>query len=424
MTNKVAVVMKGYPRLSETFIAQELHGLQEAGLNFEIFALRRPHDDARHPVHEAITAPVHYLPEYLRDAPLRVLGAVMRGMLRPGVFAMLGRFFRDVRRDRSRNRIRRLGQAFVLAQELPDDVTWLYAHFLHTPASVTRYAAVLRGLPWSCSAHAKDIYTSSDWDLREKLEDMDWLVTCTAANVDHLRALAPGRAEKIDLLYHGLDFSRFPSPSRSDDLRDGPVRLLSVGRAVEKKGYPDLLDALSRLPKELDWTFEHIGGGDGLDALKGIADALGLADRITWHGAQSQQAVLAAYRRSDVFVLASRIADDGDRDGLPNVLMEAQSQGLTCVATAVSAIPELIRDGDTGLLVPGDDAASLSGALERVIRDADLRARLGAAGEARVRGAFSHEAGIAELAARFGIAHAAAARAQPGDGTKISRDAA
>ncbi|MEO0620155.1 MAG: glycosyltransferase family 4 protein [Pseudomonadota bacterium] len=426
MTNKVAVVMKGYPRLSETFIAQELYGLQEAGIDFEIYALRRPHDDARHPVHDAIVAPVHYLPEYLRDAPMRVLGAVLHGLLRPGMFSTLTRFLRDFRRDRTRNRIRRLGQAFVLARELPADTTWLYAHFLHTPASVTRYAALLRGVPWSCSAHAKDIYTSPDWDLSEKLEDMVWLVTCTAANVAHLRDLAPRHAEKIDLLYHGLDFSRFPSPSRGEPYSDGPVRLLSVGRAVEKKGYPDVLEALARLPQDLAWTFEHVGGGDGLEALKRQADALGLAHRITWHGAQPQQAVLAAYHRSDVFVLASRIAEDGDRDGLPNVLMEAQSQGLACVATAVSAIPELIRAGETGLLVPSDDPVALAGALEQVIRDPGLRVQLGAAGEARVRQKFSYEAGVAELAERFGCVTAAESAADVARdyGAKLSQDAA
>src|SRR5690606_7768994 len=127
-----------------------------------------------------------------------------------------------------------------------------------------------------------------------------------------------------------------------------------------------------------------------LPKLKAEAERLGVAARIAWHGSQAQAAVLEAYRRADIFALASKVADDGDRDGLPNVLMEAQSQALACVATNVSAIPELIADGETGLLVPPGDAAALAAALERLIRDPALRARLGAAGQARIAASFDH----------------------------------
>jgi glycosyltransferase involved in cell wall biosynthesis len=168
---------------------------------------------------------------------------------------------------------------------------------------------------------------------------------------------------------------------------------------VPKKGYDKLLEALALLPPDLNWRFDHVGGGDGLAALKTRAVALGLARRITWHGSATQEQVLARLRAADLFVLASRIADDGDRDGLPNVLMEAQSQGLACVSTAVSAIPELIRDGETGLLVPPDDVPALAAALERLIREPGLREKLGAAGEARVRAVFAHDATVDDLLA-------------------------
>lgn len=402
MANKIAIVMKGYPRLSETFIAQELLGLQQAGLAFSIYALRQPHDTATHPVHRAITAPVYYLPEYLHNAPMRVLRAAWTCRRMPGFRKLMGLFLRDLVRDFTRNRCRRLGQAFVLAADLPDDIDWLYAHFLHTPASVTRYAAVLRSLPWSCSAHAKDIYTTSAWEKREKIASLEWLVTCTAANVDFLRDVAPENAGKIDLLYHGLDLERFPSPT-SASADAGPFTILSVGRAVAKKGYPDLLAALARLPGDLDWRFVHIGGGDALDALKREAERLGISERVEWRGPQPQEAVIQAYSEADVFVLASRIADDGDRDGLPNVLMEAQSQSVACIATRVSAIPELILDGETGLLVPPDAPEPLGSAIAALAQDAELRDRLAHAGCERVRRHFRHDDGIRELARRFGI---------------------
>jgi glycosyltransferase involved in cell wall biosynthesis len=404
---RVAFVLKGYPRLSETFIAQEIRSLEKRGLDLVIVSLRRPTDGKRHPVHEEIRAPLLYLPEYLHDAPWRVLKAIAAGARR----RHFGRAFRawlaDLRRDVSRNRVRRFGQALVLARELPEGVGALHAHFIHTPASVARYAALLTGLPFSLSAHAKDIWTSPDWDLAGKLAQARWAATCTRAGAQKLAGLAD-RADKIRLHYHGIDLARFPPPPAPRPPRDGgdpgdPVRFLSVGRAVPKKGYDDLLEALAALPADLHWRFEHVGGGEGLPALRARAERLGLAGRLDWRGAQSQGEVLAALRRADLFVLASKIAGDGDRDGLPNVLMEAQSQALACVSTAVSAIPELIEDGATGRLVAPGDAAALARALAELARDPRRRRELGEAGAARVRGGFEHEACIDALAAEFGL---------------------
>jgi glycosyltransferase involved in cell wall biosynthesis len=316
-------------------------------------------------------------------------------------------WLQDLVRDPSANRIRRFGQALVLAAELPNSVRRLHAHFLHTPASVTRYAAMILELPWSVSAHARDIWTSPDWEKREKLADCRWAVTCTAANVDHLRTLAP-ESKRISLAYHGLDLTRFPPRQTPFSEFDGSqsdryVRILSVGRAVEKKGYDDLLESFSRLPKTLYWRFTHVGGGPLLKQLKRRSRELGLEERVSWMGALSQNEVLSCYREADVFVLASRIAGDGDRDGLPNVLMEAQTQSLPCVATCISAIPELIEDGVNGLLVSPEDPDSLADALRALISTPSLRHCLGECADRRVRERFSLGAGIELLAAKFEI---------------------
>lgn len=404
----VAFVLKGYPRLSETFIAQEIHALEQRGLDIRLVSLRHPTDRQRHPVHDEISAPVLYLPEYVHDEPARVARAVRAARRLPGYALARRVWLRDLARDRSRNRVRRFAQAAVLAHELPAGVTHLHAHFLHTPASVTRYASLMTGLPWSCSAHARDIWTSPDWEKREKLADCQWLVTCTAVNVEHLRALAP-QPGRVSLLYHGLDLARLPWASTRYSSRDGsvpaqPVRLLSVGRAVEKKGYDDLLAALAMLPADLCWRLVHIGGGALCDQLRAEAEQLGIAAHIEWRGARAQADVLAAYAEADLFALACRVAGDGDRDGLPNVLMEAQSQGLACLSTRFSAVPELIVDEVTGLLVESQDRRALSDALARLLREPLLRERLGRAGRERVRCDFSFEAGIADLACRFGLA--------------------
>ena len=408
MKQKVAIVLKGYPRLSETFIAQEILSLQKLGLDYMLVSLRHPTDTRTHPINGEISAPINYLPEYLYLEPLRLLKAWWAVRRRPGYIQARSHWIRDLKRDFTSNRGRRFGQAIVLAHELPDNITWIYAHFLHTPASVACYAATIRSLPWSCSAHAKDIWTSPEWEKSEKLADMEWLVTCTQANCNHLRGLADTASDKVNLLYHGLDLERFSPPERSYSTSDGndqgaPVSLLSVGRAVEKKGYEVLLDALATLPVDLNWRMIHVGGGALHEKLKARAQALGLDDRIDWRGACPQEEILQLYRQADLFVLASLIAGDGDRDGLPNVLMEAQSQGLACLSTRVSAVPELIVDGETGMLVKPGDAAALSEALSQLIVQPDLRRKLGQAGQARVIDAFSHQRTIGTLAGHFGL---------------------
>lgn len=401
-------VLKGYPRLSETFIAQEILALERRGLDIRIVSLRHPTDKDVHPVHREIRAPVTYLPEYLYQEPRRVLRAWWRQRRRAGYRAAWSAWIRDFRRDPTANRGRRFGQALVLADELPAGTTRLHAHFLHTPASVARYAALIAGLGWSCSAHAKDIWTTPDWEKREKLGALDWLVTCTRGGYDHLTALAGPAASRLALVYHGLDFARFPPPTAERPARDGsdpqdPVRLLAVGRAVEKKGFDDLLEALARLPAGLAWRLVHVGGGPLARELRRQAAALGLAERITWAGPQPQEKVLEQYRAADLFALPCRIGGDGDRDGLPNVLMEAQSQGLAVVSTRISGVPELVEEGVTGLLVPPRDPAALAEALAGLIADPARRAALGRAGLERVRRRFDMATGVETLAARFGL---------------------
>ena len=407
----IAFILKGYPRLSESFIAQEIRSLEGLGLAIQIISLRHPTDPERHPLHDDIKAPVNYLPEYLYQEPLRVIRAWHAVRRYPGYQAAHALWLRDLVRDPSANRIRRFGQAVVLAFELPAGIERLHAHFLHTPASVARYTAAIRGLEWSVSAHAKDVWTTPDWEIGEKLAECAWLVTCSEAAFQHLSARAPDENERptVRLIYHGLDLDRFPPPAALEARRDGshssePVRLLTVGRAVEKKGYPDLLAALAALPDRLAWRLEQIGDGPLLEKLKAQARAAGIAERIAWRGALAQDDVLAAYRRADFFVLASRVDATGDRDGLPNVLLEAQSQGLACVATRVSGIPELIIDGETGCLVAERSPVALAASIEALIGDPKERRRLGDAGARRVREAFDHAAWTGKLAAIFASA--------------------
>ncbi len=404
----LAVVVKGYPRLSETFISQEILALEKLGLTIQIFTLLRPIDKLIHSVHAEINAKVTYLPE----RPLVELSFMWQAYWKVrklnGYKQAFRTFLRDLRRDFTVTRCRRFGQAIALAYEMPDEVGHVYSHFLHQPSSTARYAAKMRGLPWSFSAHAKDIWTSPEWEKREKIADAVWGTTCTRFGRNHLAGLAPeGEQNKVMLAYHGLDVARFPKPPVRREIRDGskpdkPVRIVSVGRGVAKKGFDDLFNALALLDPNLNWTFVHIGAGELLDQMKQQVEVLGLGDKVVWMGAKTRDVVIETMRKSDLFMLASKIDAAGDRDGLPNVLMEALSQKLPCLATDVSGIPELINHGDSGWLVSPGQPKLMAEAADKLIRDPVLRKKLGNAGYKRLVREFTLEKNLVTIAQKFG----------------------
>jgi glycosyltransferase involved in cell wall biosynthesis len=398
------VVLKGYPRVSETFIAHELAALERRGVRLAIASLRHPYDAITQPIHAEIRAPVIYLPEYLVEAPVTVavghliaLGRAPRRYLEA-----LGLWLRDLWRDPTVNRVRRFGQAGVLAGALPAEVRHLHAQFAHTPASVARYAARMTGRSFSFSAHAKDIWTLPDWELAEKLLAARFAVACTAEGARRLTALAPDLSPPVALVYHGLDRALFAPPPAVGSGRDGtdpgdPVRLLAVARLQPKKGFPVLLDAVARVRRHVRLTV--VGYGPMEAELRGRAQGLGLGARIVWAGPLDQPAVRAAYRESDLFVLAPTVAPDGDRDGLPNVVVEALSQGLPVVATRTAAIAEIVDEGVHGRLVPGGDPDALAATIDELAGDPERRRRFGQAAIARVATGWDLESGIDRILA-------------------------
>ena len=182
--------------------------------------MRHPTDKKRHGLHEALKAKVRYLPEYLYEEPLRVLKGLANSVRLPGFGAALKLWLKHLVRDPTPNRVRRFGQAAVLAREASPDLKFIYAHFMHTPSSVALYASIMRGVDWGFSAHAKDIWMSPDWEKRDKLDRATFGVTCTRLGAEHLRSLSTDPA-KLDLVYHGLDLSRFPPPPPPRPPRDG-----------------------------------------------------------------------------------------------------------------------------------------------------------------------------------------------------------
>ena len=394
----IAIVLKGYPRLSETFIAQEILSLEKAGLSITIVSMRKPTDPHIHPVHEKIKAPVLYLPEYIFKEPIRVLRSWWQVRSNSRYKSARRIWLRHLIRDFSPNRARRWGQALVLAAELAPKLDHIYAHFLHTPASVAHYASLLTGRTWSVSSHAKDIWLTPDWEKTEKLQSCAWAVTCTNYGLIHLNDLVP---DKIRLSYHGLhtkplslkNYSNILRKSESNDL----LRLLSVGRAVEKKGFSVLLEALSKMPKHINWHWTHIGGGTELKTLRKLSDKLDLSKKITWKGAQPQKVVFEAYENSDLFIMPSIIATDGDRDGLPNVLMEAASKKVCCIATDLPGITEFIRHGETGWVVPSQNSQELTRSIISLSQDPAKRVRLAESANKLLAEHFSHSKNVQDI---------------------------
>jgi len=390
-----------WPRVSTTFIAQELVGLEREGLRLWMVSLRE-RNEVRHALHDELMAPVHYLPRRPIFSPLRLWRARTKVRRLPGYAVARALFKQEIKRGLTRERVKLFYWAIILAAEMPPETRLIYVHFISMPGTIGRYVSLITGLPLAGSAHARDIWTTSDREKREKLAAMRWVTTCNGPAVDELRRHTD-EPDKVHLIYHGLSLKRFPETPPDRATRDGrsdrdPVRFLSVGRAVEKKGFDVMLEALDRLDPDLRWHWHHVGAGPLVDRLKRQAAKLELTDRITWYGAQDQGTVIEHYRNCDLLVLPSKEGSDGDRDGLPNVLMEAQSQALACLATRFTAIPELIEDGETGVLVPPGDIGALKQALEQLVRSPERREKIGLAGYAHVRREFQAEEGISKIA--------------------------
>lgn len=397
----VGYVIRMFPQLSETFVANEILEVERRGLELRIFSYRRPLEAVPHEVVGRIRSTVFYLPDPLYRSP-RALRRAARA-----VRSEQPERYRELRRaalaravaQRSVDPVRRFVQAVCLTAALPGSgVRHLHAHFAHGPTEVAMLASALSKLRFSFTAHARDIYTAPRAELRAKVLAAAFVVTCTRANQDHLRELAgPGARGKIHLVYHGTDVAKF-SPGESR-LRREPPLLLSVGRLVSKKGFASLLEACAML-RQRGHAFRCtiLGEGPERERLAGLVRRLELEGIVELPGSQSQEQVLEEYRRATAFALPCKILANGDRDGIPNVLVEAMGVGLPVVSTAISGIPELVDDGINGLLVAPGRSEDLAAALERLLRDAALRARLGANARRTVVERFDSAANSASLA--------------------------
>jgi glycosyltransferase involved in cell wall biosynthesis len=408
-SGRVAYLLKRFPRLSETFILHEILELERQGLDLHLFSILNPNDEIVHADVSRVRAPVAYLPAGWRGtwAMLRAhLALVRRGPRRyVGAVAYALQPRRSTPFNQRLAGVQYFWHAGWLARAFEQDgITHLHAHFAHVPASVAHVVHLLTGLPYSVTAHAKDIYTSPPDRLAIRLRAARFVVTCTGYNAQYLAGLmGTAAAQRLHRIYHGVDLHRFgPNSCTAPDPRtpgDTPT-ILAVGRLVEKKGYPYLIDACRLLiDRGYDVRLRIVGAGEMKDALRRHIAEVGLDERVELLGARSQDEVIELYRTATVFTLPCVVLDNGDRDGIPNVLVEAMRVGLPVISTAVSGIPELVVDEETGLLVPPRDAQALASALGRLLDDAELRARLAAGAAHRVAHEFDLAANAAMLKA-------------------------
>ncbi len=425
----IGYVLMGFPRVSETFIASELHRVERAGVSVRLFVLKPVEEreqGLRHPVVDAIAAKPRYLPDTASlTAPLHrwrlehlrpFLPAIRRTLRRRprGLARAVARAARQALRDRRtplsgprKIYVKELIQAIALADLLlaAPDVRHLHAHFAHGTTTITWHAATIAGLPFSFTGHARDIYAPElnphGW-LRRKLLAARFAVTCTEANVRHLKRIAP--EADVHLVYHGLnaDFARLVGEPAPQITRNGTLRVLGVGRLVAKKGFDVFVEACAELRRrEVPFEALIVGQDDkhGAVVRERIA-ALDLSDRIALPGPMGQAELLSEYRRAGALCMPCRVLAN-DRDGIPNVLVEAMAAGAPVVATRVSGIPELVDHEVNGLLVEPDDPRALADALVRLHEDRELAARVAAAGRETVRQRFDGDRLASRLAELF-----------------------
>ena len=387
----VGVILKAFPRLSETFILREILALEARGLELHLFALRDPREAAIHDDVGRVRAEVHYLPDALGMTwPRFLTSAVRLGRTRRGAFGPALRFAlsRSLSERRFATLKRFLQAVYLVDRSLPGTgVSHLHAHFGHDPTSVAFFAAWLSGRDYSFSAHAKDVYAQDPAWLREKIARARFVVTCTEYNRQYLQTLAePGAC--VLRAYHGIDATRF-EPRPAGDGPSRPTTILSVGRLVPKKGFLTLVRALRRLAdRAVPFRCLIVGEGPLRRALASEIASLGLQDRVEIAAPMPHRRLLDRFREADVFTLACEVQEDGDRDGIPNVIVEAMAMGLPVVATRVSGIPECVEDGVTGYLVTEKDPEALAERIARLAADRNLAARLGSAGRLKVEREF------------------------------------
>jgi glycosyltransferase involved in cell wall biosynthesis len=403
-TVQLAYLLKRFPRLSETFILHEILALEHQGIDLRLYSILEPAEEVIHRDVSRVRARITYFP-----AGSKALVDVVRNHL--SLLQRTPRRYLSVvayitRKRRSVAALKHFARAGWLAAELErEGVTHLHAHFAHGPASVAHFVSLLTGMPYSFTAHAKDIYTSPPDLLAVKMRAARFVVTCTGFNVEYLNSLTSDLpSEHVRRIYHGVDLSKFRPRTEMGAVQNpqDTAIVLAVGRLVEKKGFSYLIAAFGRLIEQgVNAKLLIVGSGPDRDSLYRRVRELELSDKVTFLGARTQDEVIDIYRQATVLALPCIVTENGDRDGIPNVLVEAMRMGVPVISTSISGIPELVRDGESGVLVPPRDDEALARGIARLLADSNLRLRMSQAAMQRVCDEFDLSVNAEHLANLF-----------------------
>jgi len=398
-TPTLTYVIGTYPLPTTTFIDREIESLRRAGADLRVISIRRPE---RPPVGRqlALQEGVRYaLPVSTRSLARSHLAFLVS---RPVTYVRTLAFVASRPHPSLRARIKTIGHfglaVHVAAMIQERGTDHIHAHFVDRATLVALVAGRLLGRPFSATAHAVDIYVDPVL-LPEKVSHAKFVATCTRYNEAHLARTLNGASDgRLRCIYHGLDARKY-EPRRSP--RERPL-VLAVGQLKEKKGFGDLLHACRLLVEAgVPFDCEIVGEGPLRGELERAIGRLGLRERVALLGALPHEDVTRKYAEAAVFALPCVTGSDGDRDGVPNVILEAMAMELPVVSTHHSGIPEAVVDGETGLLVPTGDRRALAAALERLLLDPRLRERLGRAGRRRVVETFDADANARLLLKEF-----------------------
>ncbi len=410
---RIAYILRSYPRLSQTFIVNEILALEQLGLNLHLFAITNPREPIVQEYVAQVRAPLKYLEESAKRERSDVLAEhASIEQQAPQSYAEAHSYV-EQRGDlddgyTSASRYECFDYAVHVAGLLERErragrpIDHLHAHFAHDPTLIALLVHMLTGVSFSFTAHARDLVQIPPRALIERIAQATIMLTCSGTNIDYVNDVVPEPLRaKVRLIHHGVNLDGFQPGVETQNLASLPL-ILSVGRLVEKKGFPDLIAACARL-KQAGRRFLCAIYGEGPlhSQLSALIERLDLADCVTLAGERGQAELIPIFQRAAIFALAPFVTEDGDRDGIPNVLVEAMACGLPVVSTAVAGIPELVRHGENGLMVAPRDVPALAGALAALLDDQPRRERMGARARATVVADFDLRAAARQIAALF-----------------------
>jgi len=394
----------------------EILALEAIGASIEIFALTDPHEKVVQTQVDQIHAPIHYLDEGMQPRSLmkalkeniEICRRYVKGYIRSLAYVAMNRRIDQGYTAGNRwqcflQAVHLINLLLVREHRTGKRLDHLHAHFAHDPALVAYLVHRITGMPFSFTAHARDLYQVPEKALRDRIQQARAVITCCQANLDYLIQIASSQRPKFSLVYHGVnlkDFQPVSVPAVSLD-SEVPV-ILSVGRLVEKKGFQDLLQALL-IVKANGIRFRCMIYGDGplCKPLQRWIEEHGLADEIMLNGDRTQRELIPAFQSASLFVLTPVQTEDGDRDGIPNVLLEAMAVGLPVITTSVAGIPELVEHNRNGLLYEPHDVEGISSGIIALLQDVEQRRQFGYAASKKVAEQFDIRQSARRLKALF-----------------------